>query len=224
MRRAVPLAVLALLVACKAGPDHAAPRAAQADAFVRAGDAVPTAPLARWWEALGDAQLSALVSDGLENAPQIAVAQEDDMHMRLRREGVEEQVALEPVARDGRGTRRVIHWAGALLQELPRAVTLQRGLAPAGVYISLYWYGSPASRSKLRAARAIVAVDERPTPNLDAFLEVVRGRPDRSSLRIKSIDLEGKARLQTVRLDLEYYPTYELCWDGDGWRRVEHEA
>ncbi|MCA9689842.1 MAG: trypsin-like peptidase domain-containing protein [Myxococcales bacterium] len=142
----------------------------------------------------------------------------------LLREGVEEQVALEPVARDGRGTRRVIHWAGALLQELPRAVTLQRGLAPAGVYISLYWYGSPASRSKLRAARAIVAVDERPTPNLDAFLEVVRGRPDRSSLRIKSIDLEGKARLQTVRLDLEYYPTYELCWDGDGWRRVEHEA
>ncbi|MCA9635167.1 MAG: hypothetical protein KC420_03935, partial [Myxococcales bacterium] len=67
------------------------------------------------------------------------------------REVVEIEVGATPVS--GRGTERVLHWAGALIQEVPRSVRVQRGLAESGVYVSLYWYGSPASRSRLRAAR-----------------------------------------------------------------------
>jgi len=121
----------------------------------------------------------------------------------------------------GRGTERIVHWGGALLQAPHRAAMIQRAMPPDGVYVSLYWYGSPAARSKIRAARLIVAVDGQPTPNLDRFIEVVCGRPDRASVRLKTIDLEGKALLRTLRLDLHYFPTYELRRTASGWQRYD---
>jgi S1-C subfamily serine protease len=116
----------------------------------------------------------------------------------------------------------VVHWAGALLQAPHHAAQIQRNLAPEGVYISLYWYGSPASRSRLRAARRIVAVDGKPTPDLEAFLAAVAGKPSRASVRLKTVDLDDKVELITLRLDLDYFPTYELRLTPSGWIRTEH--
>ncbi|MCA9715516.1 MAG: trypsin-like peptidase domain-containing protein [Myxococcales bacterium] len=144
------------------------------------------------------------------------------VEVELLRDGALIKTTVRGLPISGAGTDRVLHWAGALLQAPHRAVMMQRGIPPAGVYISLYWYGSPASRSKMRAARMITEVDGRPTPDLDAFLEVVRGRPNRASLRVKTLDLEGKSQLQTLRLDLDYFPTYEFRRDARGWLRVDH--
>ncbi len=144
------------------------------------------------------------------------------VEVELLRDGEPMKTTVRARSIPGAGTDRVLHWAGALLQAPHRAVMIQRGIPPAGVYISLYWYGSPASRSKMRAARMITEVDGRPTPDLDAFLEVVRGRPNRASLRVKTLDLEGKSQLQTLRLDLDYFPTYEFRRGETGWERVEH--
>ena len=113
----------------------------------------------------------------------------------------------------------MIHWAGALLQAPHHAAQIQRSLPPEGAYISLYWYGSPASRSRLRAARRIVAVDGRPTPDLDSFLAAVADKPNHASVRLKTIDLDDKVELITLRLDLDYFPTYELRLGPDGWTR-----
>ena len=57
------------------------------------------------------------------------------------------------------------------------------------------------------------------TPDLDAFLEVVAGRPNRASLRLRTVDLDDKVELITLRLDLEYFPTYELRRGPAGWDR-----
>jgi NodT family efflux transporter outer membrane factor (OMF) lipoprotein len=72
----------ALLAGCTVGPNYAGPPRAAADAvargtFVRAGDPAftPAPGLARWWEALGDPTLTALVDDALAHSPQIDVAQ-----------------------------------------------------------------------------------------------------------------------------------------------------
>jgi NodT family efflux transporter outer membrane factor (OMF) lipoprotein len=81
MRHIAPLLTLALLGACTVGPDYKGPPAVASDAatrgtFVRAQDAAltPTPGLARWWEPLGDATLTALVDDALAHSPTIDAA------------------------------------------------------------------------------------------------------------------------------------------------------
>ncbi len=73
-----PLALLALLAGCTVGPNYAGPpqAAPKAPAFVRAGDAAAAnAPVAHWWEALGDPVLNDLVTRALTANPNIAVAE-----------------------------------------------------------------------------------------------------------------------------------------------------
>jgi len=144
-------------------------------------------------------------------------------HLRatILRDGQEMGLVVAAVPHRGCGTDRVIHWAGALLQAPHHAAQIQRNLTATGAYISLYWYGSPASRSRLRAARCIVAVDGKPTPDLDAFLAAVRGKPSRASVRLKTLDLDDKVELITLRLDLDYFPTYELRFKDGAWVRTD---
>lgn len=79
---ALPLLLPALLLsACTVGPNYDGPpksaTALAAPAFVRATDpALANAPaLARWWDALGDATLSALIDQALAHNPSIAEGQ-----------------------------------------------------------------------------------------------------------------------------------------------------
>jgi NodT family efflux transporter outer membrane factor (OMF) lipoprotein len=73
--------LLLLLAGCTVGPTYsgpptAAPKAAKAAAFVRAGtDTITsTAPVARWWEALDDQTLNALIVRALANNPNVTIA------------------------------------------------------------------------------------------------------------------------------------------------------
>ncbi|MDB5736751.1 MAG: outer membrane protein [Sphingomonas bacterium] len=74
------LASAMLLAGCTVGPNYAGPPASPASkaaVFARAGDApvTPTPPLARWWEALGDPTLNALVTSALAANPDVAVVE-----------------------------------------------------------------------------------------------------------------------------------------------------
>ena len=84
MRPIAPtLAMLGLLAGCTLGPNYAgAPKSVAQTSFVRAGDAQPAAPVARWWEALGDPVLSDLVTRALAANPNVAAAQ---AHLRQAR-------------------------------------------------------------------------------------------------------------------------------------------
>jgi len=84
MRRSLALAALssaALLAGCTVGPNYAgppqaAPNAARAPGFIRAGNApvTPAAPLARWWEGLNDPVLDTLETRALAANPSVAAA------------------------------------------------------------------------------------------------------------------------------------------------------
>ncbi len=137
-------------------------------------------------------------------------------------ETVEVTVETEPLSGDG--TDRFVLWAGAVLQEPHRAARLAGGIPSEGVYASLYFYGSPFSRSDLGARRAIIAVDEQPVADLDAFLAQMADRADRDTLRVESVDTRGRRHLDTVELDLIYWPTEEVVRGEDGWQRVRHSA
>jgi membrane-associated protease RseP (regulator of RpoE activity) len=91
------------------------------------------------------------------------------------------------------------------------------------VYVAYFSYGSPASRFGLVPGRRIVEVDGQPTPDLDAFLKVVIGRADRTSLRIKTLALNGAPEMITLKLDRHYWPAYELRRTDNRWERVSLE-
>lgn len=149
-----------------------------------------------------------------------AVAQADgEVEIQLLRDGEERTLRVPTQELSGGGTRRALLWAGALLQEPHEAIATQRGLPREGVYVAWFFWGSPAHRHRLEATRRILAVDGTETPDLDAFLAAVGGHPDRGSIRLRTVDLDGKVEVITLKLDLQYWPTWELAATPDGWAR-----
>jgi S1-C subfamily serine protease len=147
--------------------------------------------------------------------------QKPNVRVTVWRDGAEKTFKLDTVALNGRDIDRVLIWAGATLQAPHRAMALQRGIAPYGVFVSFFFYGSPATHYGLYAGRRIVEVDGQPTPDLDAFIKVVRGKPDRASLRLKTLSWNGQTDVITLKLDKHYWPAYELDRQSDGtWKRI----
>ncbi|MBS0394632.1 MAG: trypsin-like peptidase domain-containing protein [Proteobacteria bacterium] len=128
-------------------------------------------------------------------------------------------VEVATAALRGADIDRVLVWAGAVLQAPHRALAAQRGVPPNGVFVAFFLYGSPATRYGLWAGRRIVEVDGRPTPDLDAFLQVVGGKEDRASLRLKTVTWNNSVEVITLKLDKKYWPTYELRRSAADWER-----
>ncbi|MFZ5476856.1 MAG: trypsin-like peptidase domain-containing protein [Myxococcota bacterium] len=149
----------------------------------------------------------------------LALRAKDPLPLRLLRDGKEVDVTVPSAAWGDDRIDRVVLWAGAILHEPHRPVSAQRGIPPEGVYVGWTWYGSPAGRYGPRPTMRIVEVDGRPVKDLDAFLAAVSGRPDGGALRLKTEDLDGKAQVMSLKLDLHYWPTAELVRTPDGWER-----
>jgi S1-C subfamily serine protease len=145
--------------------------------------------------------------------------QKDSVELTILRDGSELKIAVETVELDGIGIDRVVVWAGALLQMPHRALSAQRGIGPGGVYVSFFNFGSPASRSELFAGRRIVAVDGQPTPDLDRFVNAVRDINDGDSVRLNTVDWNNVPQVITLKLDDEYWPSYQLVREGSDWIR-----
>jgi S1-C subfamily serine protease len=143
----------------------------------------------------------------------------EEVELKVLRAGRELQLTVPTELLAGDGTSRGILWAGTLLQKPPPALARDHSLSRDGVYVSRYWFGSPANRYGLRATSRIVEVNGQPTPDLDRFLEAVKDTGDRGFVRLKVLDLEGRVRVKTLKLDLEYWPTWELLRGPDGWER-----
>jgi len=147
--------------------------------------------------------------------------QNPEVKVSVWRDGAEKTLQMKTVALDGRDIDRVLIWAGATLQAPHRAMAAQRGIAPYGVFVSFFFYGSPATHYGLYAGRRITEVDGQPTADLDAFIKAVSGKPDRASLRLKTVSWNGQTDVITLKLDKHYWPAYELDRQKDGsWTRA----
>jgi len=146
--------------------------------------------------------------------------QKGQVRVTVLRDGAERAIDVPTVALGGRDLDRIIVWAGAVLQKPHRALQAQRGIEPDGVFVSYFSFGSPATRYQLWAGRRIVEVDGQPVADLDAFIKVVAGREDRSSVRLKTVTWNGSVEVITLKLDQHYWPTYELRRTAQGWVRA----
>jgi pro-apoptotic serine protease NMA111 len=147
--------------------------------------------------------------------------QKPNVTVTVWRDGAEKNLQMKTVALNGRDVDRVVIWAGATLQAPHRAMAAQRGIAPNGVFVSFFFYGSPATHYGLYAGRRITEVDGQPTPDIDAFIKAVSGKPDRASLRLTTVSWNGQTDVITLKLDKHYWPAYELNRQEDGtWTRT----
>jgi len=148
-----------------------------------------------------------------------AVAARDAVQVTIWRTDGEHTLPVQTAALSGNDIDRVVLWEGATLQASHRALSAQRGIEPSGVYVAYFSYGSPASRYGLLPGRRIVEVDGKPTPDLDSFLKLATGRADRTSLRIKTLAINGAPEMITLKIDRHYWSAYELRRNGDAWER-----
>jgi len=135
----------------------------------------------------------------------------------------DKQVITETVATvrlSGEGMRRGVYWGGALLQEPYRALAAQRGIELKGAYVAFFAWGSPASRYGLLAGRRIVEVDGQPVENLDAFLELVKDKQDRDSVRLTTVSWNNSVSVLTLKVDDVYWPGYEISYTDGEWQRT----
>ena len=151
---------------------------------------------------------------------ELAVQRQPAVELDILRNGEPQRLQIATVALDGRGVRRALVWAGALLQAPYRDMAAQRGIEPEGVYVAYFSYGSPAARYGLFAGRRIVEVDGVPAGNLDRFLELVGARADRESVRLKTIIWNGTVEVLTMKLDQTYWPASQIIYADDRWQRV----
>ncbi|HEY2808857.1 MAG TPA: trypsin-like peptidase domain-containing protein [Steroidobacteraceae bacterium] len=149
---------------------------------------------------------------------EVEKASADKDHVKVTLWRNQDELTLEVATAELPGTDvdRVLLWAGATLQAPHRAMAAQRGAAPRGVYVGYFAYGSPATRYGLYPGRRIVEVDGMPTPDLDSFLKVVLGRPDRASVRLKTLAWNNAPEVITLKLDKHYWPAYELTRSPEG--------
>ncbi|KAK4273653.1 hypothetical protein QN277_017000 [Acacia crassicarpa] len=145
------------------------------------------------------------------------------LHMTIFRQGHEVDLLVGTDVRDGNGTARAINWCGCIVQE-PHPSVRALGFLPEeghGVYVARWCHGSPVHRYGLYALQWIVEVNERPTPDLDAFVDVTKELKHGEFVRVKTVHLNGRPRVLTLKQDLHYWPTWELRFDPDSaiWHR-----
>ncbi|KAI7758149.1 hypothetical protein M8C21_010596 [Ambrosia artemisiifolia] len=148
---------------------------------------------------------------------------EGKLELTVFRQGVEIDVLVGTDVRDGNGTTRVINWCGCFLQD-PHPAVRALGFLPDeghGVYVTRWSHGSPVHRYGLYALQWIVEINGKPTPDLEAFVNVTKEIENGEFVRIKTVHLNGKPRVLTLKQDLHYWPTWELRFNPDTavWQR-----
>ncbi len=133
------------------------------------------------------------------------------VQLTVLRDGKELGVRVEPHLLATTETDRVLIWAGAVLQDVPPWLPAQRGTPETGVYVSWYWYGTPAGRYGLRPSWRIVAVNDTQVDNLEAFVAAL-GDPA-ASVRLTYVDLKGREKVLTLKPNPEAWPTEDLRRD-----------
>lgn len=145
------------------------------------------------------------------------------LSMTVFRQGHEIELLVGTDVRDGIGTTRMVNWCGCVVQD-PHPAVRALGFLPEeghGVYVARWCHGSPVQRYGLYALQWIVEVNGKRTPDLDAFVGVTAGLGHGEFVRVKTVHLNGKPRVMTLKQDLHYWPTWELRFDLDTatWRR-----
>jgi len=147
-------------------------------------------------------------------------SRKEQVVLELFREGQAVHVTVPTTELSTKSTARVVGWGGAVLQTTPLAAVQQRGLGDGGVYIGAVERGSPAAQYGLRTTRRIIAINGHSVTNVDELLSLVKDIQDGDSVQVTTKCIHGRVRVTTLRVDLNYWPTFEVIESQQGWTRI----
>lgn len=147
-----------------------------------------------------------------------AVAGRDTVKLGLVRDGGLLEVDAAPRPVTTRDVTRVVTWAGVRLHAPDRSARLL-GVDSGRPYVAYLESGSPAGRGGLSPIRSVQSVNGVDTPDLDAFLAVVKAAPPGEPVRLETITRDGEHHVVTVEPDEQFFPTQELVLTERGWER-----
>lgn len=153
----------------------------------------------------------------VERSVDFASADKSEVDVTLYRQGEELNLTVPLATVPCGGTLRLVHWGGAQLQETHRSIR-ELGFVPGttSVFVSRWHQGSPAHAHGLFALYWVEALNGIPTPDLDTFLQVALTLQDRTYVRVETLHIHRKRKVLALKLDLLYWPTWEL-------RRIDGE-
>ncbi len=150
------------------------------------------------------------------------LSQKSDLKLTVLRAGKIIKVELSPSELNALGTQRLVSWAGATFQEAFSDIGYQKAVEFPGVYIANTAEGSPALWDGLYRNRFVVAVDGVDVSDLDDFLAQISQRKQDEITRLTVVSMSGRKRIVTVQPEYNFWPTFELRREIDGWQRVNY--
>ncbi|CAJ0542871.1 Ff.00g002950.m01.CDS01 [Fusarium sp. VM40] len=139
-----------------------------------------------------------------------------------------EQISFkaETVVEDEYETSRVVNFCGLTAQKPHRTVRQCIRKLPSEVYITSWLIGAPANLYNVYATTFITHINNKPTPDLEALMQIISSIPDKTYFKIKMTDYSGTPSVVTIKKDERYNPTVDWVTDAshaEGWRRITYE-
>lgn len=169
----------------------------------------------------GDVLLSIngeLVTDLLDAE---VLSQKPVLELDVLKDGSVQKVILNTSKLSGKGTDRIVSWAGALFQEPHREIALYEGLSVPGVYVADTEPGSPALWDKLYRNRIVTEVNGEAVGNLDDFLARVKEIKADEFTRLTTVSMSGQRDIISVSPEYFFWPTFEIKRADGRWRRSD---
>jgi S1-C subfamily serine protease len=121
------------------------------------------------------------------------------------------------VSLSGEALDSLLFWNGAVIHDVPWAVSYQKSSSKTGAYISWCGRGAPCASDGLSPTRRIIRVDETEIKDTKHLIEVIRALPKKDSIRVELVSLNGEPSTIAVRPDELYWQTRLLKRDGSEW-------
>jgi len=126
------------------------------------------------------------------------------------RDGKQLDLEISPEMLSENDTDQIYLWSGALIQKPHRAVAAQYSIEAKGVFVSWFWYGSPANQYQLSPLSRIVEFEGEEVKDLQGFIALSKKYQDRDYVRIRLLDLIGRQSIITLKQDPHYWPTQKI--------------
>ncbi len=143
--------------------------------------------------------------------------QKEEVKLTINRLGKELEIIVKTKLMDAAGAKKVIQWAGALIQAPYRELSLQRGIKPQGVYVSYVFQGSPAKRSNLSSLLRIVEFNGETVENLEQFQRLTQKYKNDKFVQIKVLDLINRESVISLRQNAYYWPGRTIVHNKGDW-------